>query len=44
MIAALPAVACRMLIEGTIGQLIAALVFLVLYGAGWLHSRREHHA
>jgi O-antigen/teichoic acid export membrane protein len=44
MIAALPAAACRMLIEGMIGQLIAALVFLVLYGAGWFHSRREHHA
>ncbi|HEY2615106.1 MAG TPA: oligosaccharide flippase family protein [Chthoniobacterales bacterium] len=39
-IAGVPAVVCRFLIEGTIGQVIAALVFLLIYGATLLHHRR----
>ena len=40
-IAAAPAIACRLLIDGIIGQVIAALVFLLLYGGAWLHHRRS---
>jgi O-antigen/teichoic acid export membrane protein len=43
-IAGVPAIACRLLIEGMTGQLVAALVFLIVYAAGWLHYRRESHA
>jgi hypothetical protein len=39
-IAAAPAIACRLLINGMTGQVIAALVFLLLYGGAWLHHRR----
>ena len=39
-IAAAPAIACRLLIDGMTGQIIAALVFLLLYGGGWLRYRR----
>jgi O-antigen/teichoic acid export membrane protein len=40
-IAAAPAIACRLLINGTTGQVIAAPVFLLLYGGAWLHHRRS---
>ena len=39
-IAAAPAIACRSLIDGMTGQVIAALVFLLLYGGAWLRYRR----
>src|ERR1043166_2810816 len=40
-IAAAPAVACRLLIAGATGQVIAALVFLLLYGGAWLQQRHS---
>ena len=40
-IAALPAVACRLLIDGMTGQIAAALVFLLIYGLAWLQHRRS---
>jgi O-antigen/teichoic acid export membrane protein len=40
-IAALPAVACRLLINGMIGQVVAALVFLLIYALAWLQHRRS---
>ncbi|MEY2548237.1 MAG: Polysaccharide biosynthesis C-terminal domain, partial [Verrucomicrobiota bacterium] len=44
-IAGIPAIACRLLIDGMAGQIIAALVFLLIYGAAWLYQRRgESHA
>jgi len=45
LIAAIPAVACRLLLDGMAGQIIAALVFLFIYVAAWLYHRRgEAHA
>ena len=41
LIAAVPAIVCRLLINGMTGQVIAALVFLLLYGGGWLRYRRS---
>jgi O-antigen/teichoic acid export membrane protein len=44
-LAAVPAVACRVWIEGMTGQVVAVLVFLIIYGAAWLYQRRgEAHA
>ena len=40
-IAAAPAIACRMMIDGAIGQIISAVAFLVIYGGAWLHYRRS---
>jgi O-antigen/teichoic acid export membrane protein len=40
-IAAVPATACRLLIEGMTGQVAAALVFLLIFGLLWLHHRRR---
>jgi O-antigen/teichoic acid export membrane protein len=40
-IAGIPAVACRVLVAGMNGQVIAAVVFLVIYGAAWLLYRRR---
>src|SRR4051794_15026233 len=39
--AAVPALACRLLVEGTTGQVVAAVVFLIVYGAAWLFQRRR---
>jgi len=39
--AAVPALACRMLIDGIAGQLIAVAVFLLVYGGAWLYHRRS---
>jgi O-antigen/teichoic acid export membrane protein len=39
-IATIPAVTCRVLIQGMMGQIIAAIVFLLLYLVAWLHHRR----
>jgi hypothetical protein len=40
-IAAVPAVACRVMIDGVIGQFISATVFLLIYGGAWLYHRRS---
>jgi len=43
--AAVPAIACRVMIAGLTGQVIAALVFFLVYGgAWWLNRRREAQA
>jgi O-antigen/teichoic acid export membrane protein len=39
--AGVPAVVCRVLIEGMTGQVIAAVVFLIIYGAAWIYRRRS---
>jgi hypothetical protein len=41
LVATAPALACRMMIDGIIGQLIAAIVFLLVYGGAWLYHRRS---
>jgi O-antigen/teichoic acid export membrane protein len=41
LLAAGPALACRMLIEGMAGQLVASGVFLFVYGGAWLYHRRS---
>ena len=44
-IAGVPAVVCRLFIDGMTGQVIAALIFIVIYGLAWLYQRRrEAHA
>src|SRR5438067_5862211 len=40
-IAAIPAIACRVMIAGLTGQVIAALVFFLVYGGEWLLNRRR---
>jgi O-antigen/teichoic acid export membrane protein len=40
-VAAVPALLCRFLINGTAGQIISGLVFLVLSGLGWMHHLRS---
>lgn len=40
-IAFLPALSCRLLLHGIAGQVIAGLVFLAIFGVGWLHHRRS---
>jgi O-antigen/teichoic acid export membrane protein len=40
-IAGVPAIFCRVLLEGMTGQIAGALVFLVVYGAAWLYQRRS---
>jgi O-antigen/teichoic acid export membrane protein len=40
-IAAIPAVACRVMIKGISGEVSAALLFLALYGIAWWHHRRR---
>ncbi len=39
-VAVIPAFACRMLVEGIAGQLIAALVFVTIFALGWIHHLR----
>ena len=39
-IAAAPAIACRFMVSGIYGEVSAALVFLIIYGAAWLFQRR----
>jgi len=41
LVAAVPAVACRWLIGTITGQVVAAFVFLLLYGGAWLRYRRS---
>jgi hypothetical protein len=38
-IAGVPAIICRVMIDGIAGQLVSALVFLMIYGGIWLHQR-----
>ena len=40
-IAAIPAVGCRLWIEGMTGQVIAAAVFLIVYGGIWIFQRPQ---
>jgi O-antigen/teichoic acid export membrane protein len=40
-VAAIPATACRLSIDGMTGQVIAAIVFVVIHGAAWLFQRRR---
>jgi O-antigen/teichoic acid export membrane protein len=40
-IAFVPALSCRLLVGGVTGQIIAALVFIAFFGAGWLRYRRS---
>lgn len=39
-VAFLPALGCRLLLEGILGQVVAGLVFITIFGAGWLLRRR----
>jgi O-antigen/teichoic acid export membrane protein len=40
-IAFVPALICRVVLDGIAGQVMAALVFIAIFGAGWLHHRRS---
>jgi O-antigen/teichoic acid export membrane protein len=40
-IAGVPAITCRLMINGTYGEVSAALLFLAIYGAAWWHHRRQ---
>ena len=40
-IAFVPALSCRLLLGGVTGQIIAALVFIALFGAGWFLYRHS---
>ena len=40
-IALVPALSCRLLLDGIIGQVIAGLVLLAIFGLSWLHHRRS---
>ncbi len=40
-LAALPALACRLIIDGLTGQVVASLVFLLVYLLAWLHYRSK---
>src|SRR5216117_392907 len=39
-IAFVPALMCRLFLDGIAGQVIAGLVFLAIFGVGWLRHRR----
>jgi O-antigen/teichoic acid export membrane protein len=41
LLAMAPAIACRVMIDGSAGQLIASSAFLVVYGAAWLYHCRS---
>jgi O-antigen/teichoic acid export membrane protein len=40
-IAGIPAIVCRVMIDGMTGQVLGAVVFLLIYGGAWLHYRRS---
>ncbi len=45
LVAMVPALACRTMIDGMTGQLVAAIAFLLVYGGVWLyHHRSETHS
>jgi O-antigen/teichoic acid export membrane protein len=41
LVAVAPAIACRSLIDGLTGQVLSAMIFLLIYGGAWLHHRRS---
>jgi O-antigen/teichoic acid export membrane protein len=41
MIAIIPALMCRLFLDGVPGQVMAGLVFLAIFGVGWLCHRRS---
>jgi O-antigen/teichoic acid export membrane protein len=41
LLAIAPAIACRVMIDGTAGQLMAAAAFLLVYGGAWLYHCRS---
>jgi O-antigen/teichoic acid export membrane protein len=41
LLAAVPAVLCRALIDSIAGQLMASGAFLLVYGGAWLYHRRS---
>jgi O-antigen/teichoic acid export membrane protein len=42
-VALIPALPCRLLLPGMAAQLTAGLVFLAIFGAGWLHHRGSNN-
>jgi O-antigen/teichoic acid export membrane protein len=40
-IAFVPALICRLFLDGIAGQVLAAFVFLAIFGVGWLQHRRQ---
>jgi O-antigen/teichoic acid export membrane protein len=40
-VAFVPALICRLFLDGIAGQVVAGLVFLAIFGIGWLHHRRS---
>jgi len=44
MSALVPALVCRALVNGIAGQLISAMAFLVVFGAGWLRHHLRHRS
>ena len=40
-IAFVPALICRLVVDGIAGQIIAGVIFLAIFGAGWLWHRRS---
>ena len=40
-IAFIPAMSCRLLVDGITGQVMAGLVFIAIFGLSWLHRRRS---
>src|SRR5205823_4861584 len=40
-IAVVPALMCRLFLDGMAGQVMAGLVFLAIFGVGWLRHRRS---
>lgn len=41
LIALIPALGCRALVTGIAGQVLSALVFLIIFGIGWLYYSRS---
>jgi O-antigen/teichoic acid export membrane protein len=42
-VAFIPALPCRLFLPGMAAQLTAGLVFLAIFGVGWLHHRRSNN-
>src|SRR5206468_12689742 len=40
-IAFVPALTCRLFLDGIVGQVSATCMFLAIFGLGWLHHRRR---